>query len=100
MVSLGLVQRHDLGVTDRLISRCMHAKKHGLSNKCGTKAKKELRVRCERKRREVHHGRHPESEAVNQLSTKVWFLATAKSYHLMMCAWPRWVASPEQTKST
>ena len=30
MVCLGLVQRHDLGMTDRLISGCMRAKKHDL----------------------------------------------------------------------
>ena len=33
------------------------------------------------------------SEAVNPLSTKVWFLCTAKSNHPMTRAWPRWVTS-------
>ena len=33
------------------------------------------------------------SEAVNLLSTKVWFLCTAKLNHPMMRAWPRWVTS-------
>ena len=49
---------------------------------------------------EVYQGQHPESEAVNRLSTKVWLLCTAKTYHLMMCTWLQWVASTEQTKST